>query len=215
MSMISTQPPNGPHQFLGRLGPLIRYVFTFLESATQEAYRYNDERGPRAINPWFFTHHVRLEVWWKLEELRRTGKLDFMLATKSMSGLEVAFDGLRVKVLRPGEDDDSLPQAKSGQQKLFYKANIFTGGDESFFIIKNLVLLWDFDHGDRSISLSLICPNDDGSTFWSISVPHPASMQQPPPPEPEPKADDLPYELEKPEKEKGAVEEGEDGGGDE
>jgi hypothetical protein len=194
MSMQGTERPEAlAKTFLARLAPILQPLFGLLEAAAQQSYQHHDDRGAKSVDPWFFSHYVRWELWRGLDALRRAGEVDFFLARKPMSGIEVAYDGLRLKILRPGDDDDSLPDPKSDQQRLFYSNNIFTGGREDLFIIKNLVALWDYDHSFRSVSMSLVCPRDDGSMFFSIAVPHPATqLQSPTPAEP---VEDLHFEA--------------------
>jgi hypothetical protein len=190
MSMTGTRELDAPQRFLVRLLPIIRFIFAFLEAGIKEAYKLHEDKKARRIDPWYFAHTVRWSTWLALDELRRAGSVKFLLGEKPMSGLEVAYDNLSLKILRP--EDDELPEAKNEQQKLFYGANIFNDGTEEFFSINSLVLVWEYEPSTQSLTAKLVCPRPDGSMYWSVPVPHPATLVEAPP-EPQPQ-DDLVYE---------------------
>ena len=184
--MSTTQRSHAPENYLDRLSAILRPIFSLLEAGIQHASLRHEEAKARKVDPWYFSHTVRWYTWLGLDELRRSGTIKFLLAEKPMSGLEVVYDGLALKILRPGDDGESIPDAKNEQQKLFFAQNvatIFDGND--FFSVNSLVLIWEYDLSSRSLTATLRCPRPDGSELWSIPIPHPATdIEAAPPPQP-------------------------------
>src|ERR1043165_8532561 len=113
---------SGP-AYIERMSPILVPIFRLLESGSQEAYKFIESTGAKDINKHLFSMIVRDHTCRGLDDLKRSGKLDFHRAYKANSGIEVYFDALNLKVLRPGVDEDGdavLPPANSEQQELFY-----------------------------------------------------------------------------------------------
>lgn len=185
MLMLRTQARESGPLYVDRLSPILFSIFELLESGAAEAYKYIESTGARTINAHLFSMLVRDHVCRGLDALRRTGNIDFLRAYKAMSGIEVFYEGLHLKVLRPGIDEDgdaNLPAAKSEQQELFYLGN-FIPYDKTHVIISNLVMLWDCDHGTRSLSTWLACPDEGREALFCEPIPHPATeLEAPAPP---------------------------------
>src|SRR5260221_8832585 len=129
-------------------------VFRLLEAGSQVAYKFFDGIGAKDLNKHLFSGIVRDHVCRALDDMRLHSTLEFRRVYKANSGIELYFDALRVKVLRPGIDEDGdavLPPPKNTQQELFYLGNYLPWGKTPVFI-SNLVMLWDSDHGVRSTS---------------------------------------------------------------
>jgi hypothetical protein len=193
MRMNRTQARQAGPLYVERLWPVLAAIYDLMESGCAEAYLYIESTGAQAINAHLFSMLVRDHVCRGLDALKRTGSVDFLRAYKSMCGIEVFYEGLKLKVLRPGIDEDgdaTLPAAKSGQQSLFYMGN-FIPYDASQVFISNLVMLWDSDHATRTLSAWLACPDEGRESLFCEAIPHPATgLSAPPAPEPTP-TDDL------------------------
>ena len=193
MRMNRTQARQSGPLYLERLRPILFPIFELLEAGCAEAYKYIESTGAPSINAHLFSMLVRDHVCRGLDVLRRNGGVDFMRAFKAMCGIEVFFSGLSLKVLRPGADDGdgeiTLPIPKSDQQSLFYLGNVIPYDDTPVFI-SNLVMLWESDHGTRTLSAWLACPDEGREALFCEPIPHPATGFQAPPPPPVP-TDDL------------------------
>lgn len=193
MRMNRTQAQQAGPQYVEALREILFPIFELLEAGCAEAYRYFESKGA-PIDPHVFAILVRHHVCRGLDALRNTGSIDFLRAYKAMCGIEVFFSGLKLKVLRPGVDDEDgeirLPFPKSDQQNLFYLAN-FLPYDDTSVVINNLVVLWESDHGTRTLSAWLGCPDDGRELLFCEAIPHPATGMTAPPPVPPAPTDDL------------------------
>lgn len=176
--MKRSQARTSGKAFIERLSPIIFPIFTYLESGTQDAYAFQDgKRSGKAINNHLHCGIVRDHVCLRLDELRLAGSVRFGRIEVANSGIRVYFDGIMLKVLRPGIDEDGgtvVPEPKSDQQILFYNGNYYTGHDDNV-VIQNLVMLWQSNHITRSVSAWLACPLGDEQLFCE-EIPHPATQ---------------------------------------
>lgn len=164
--------------FIERLKPIIVPIFTYLEAGSQVAYEFFDKKGRKDINKFLFSGIVRDHACSKLDELMLAGSLSFVREEIANSGIRVIYDKIRLKVLRPGIDEDGdavLPPPRSEQQELFYKGNYYTGGGDDI-AIHHLVMLWQSNHVARSTYAWLACPDEGRGALFSESIPHPATM---------------------------------------
>lgn len=212
--MLRTEAAAAGPVYVQRLLPIITPVFRLLESGSQEAYKFIDGTDAREINKHLFSMIVRDHVCRGLDEMKLHGTLPFRRVYKANSGIEVYYDDLRLKVLRPGIDEDgdaSLPPPKNPQQELFYLGNHLPWGNTHVYI-GNLVMLWESDHVVRSTSAWLACPDEGKRALFFEPIPHPATTIRAQPPVPVVDDDDDLYqrvETEEPLVETGK-EEGED-----
>lgn len=177
ISMKRTEVHAAGPLFLERLAPVLTPLFTFLESGSQEAYRFIDSTDAKRINKFLFSDIVRDHVCRKLDELRAASMLGFTRIIKANSGIELGYDGLTIKALRPGVDPEGarvLPAPRSTQQELFYLGNYYVNSNDEL-MIRNLVVLWTSDHGSRSTSAWLACPKEGRGMYFCEPIPHPAS----------------------------------------
>ena len=167
-------------EFLEQHWPLFGPLYSSIEEGIQKGHRYF-EQEERPACPWLFAHIVRFHVCRRLEELQDSD-IQFRAMSLPMSGVEIEFMGLTIKVLKA--DRGEIPAAgRSRRRQDFYNGNNLFGSDFDVFRLENWAVVWDLDG-----VIQLICPSDaeaphrPGCQRMAIALPHPAEVKWAPPP---------------------------------
>ena len=107
--------------------------------------------------------------------------LDYTVQDLTNNGLEVFHKRHTIKFFK-GVNGQPPACRKSENRKAFYQQSLFGVLHESF-LARNLVVIYNVAKDGTFLGLDLACPKDVVSDYappelyWSIPVPHPATMQ--------------------------------------
>lgn len=163
---------------LNRLGPLPLLIYRAFEHAVEKAkVHFLHERIP--FSPWGFGNLVRCHAFSYLE---KNNQLGFELHRLPLDGIEIRYNGCRIRHWKAGEDGE-LPPPRGSLTKLdYYQQELFPPsayGPDS--ILLKLVALWELDEQRNLSVVKLVCPSgsdDDwepGQVHWTVDIPHPAT----------------------------------------
>lgn len=157
----------------------------------QEVYRIIEKNVERArleigdcpYDPWFFTHYVRYFTCLDLDALPPS-RIKIQRAKYAMSGIELLYDGTRVKIWKANEGE--LPMAGGSVHRKAFLSQLFT--DEEMLASEpllvrptKLAVLWDVDSQLHLNQMDCVCPRDienpwkASNHYFKRPIPHPAS----------------------------------------
>lgn len=167
-----------------RLGPLPSLIYRAVEYGVEKAKTYSLHEKI-SLSPWCFGNLVRSQA---LSYLEKHNQLGFELYRLPLDGIEIRYNGCRIRHWKANEDGE-LPPPRGSQTKLeYYQQELFPlsayGPDA---LLLKLVALWELDEHQNLSSVKLVCPSGSDDNWepsqihWSIDIPHPATDLSGPP----------------------------------
>jgi hypothetical protein len=141
------------------LQPVIEPVCDALSKGLEDANEIHTAKAfRRALDPWFYLHAVRRTACDLLRKQGLQAELEGSRRSLALSGIEVHYRGIAMKILRPGIAKSGAMQVpipgRSRPRQAFWRQDAVLEGMET----ENLLLLWRDDQGELADPMLLVRP---------------------------------------------------------
>lgn len=171
-----TDPDPDATETLRLQWPLLALVYRAYEQAIEKARAYFQSEK-LTYSPYAFAGLARCHFH-DFVSAPRWDRIGFRIIRLPNDGIDLQYRDCRIKVWKGG-DEGQLPLIRSDAMGIYcYQPSLFPIGTLGA-PPRRLAVTWELN-GDRGLkALFLICPQfgaKEGEVYWSIEIPHPATM---------------------------------------
>jgi hypothetical protein len=166
-------------QALARLRPLLSLAYRAYEHSIEKARAYFQSES-LTYSPYAFASIARCHFH-EFVSAPQWASIGFKLFRRPNDGIDLLYRHCRIRVWKGGDEGQLPPLRSDGMAEYCYQPSLFPFGALGA-PPRKLAVTWELNSDQSLKALFLICPKlggKDGEVYWSIEIPHPATMVVP------------------------------------